>query len=127
MERRDLFPHLADFPPAVTDLAHVPSDVRDLRLTSKADNLMLLARLSQLERLWCFDLNAKGIQIVGGLSSLRRLYVDGVRLDGFGALTNLTGLEVLSLERCTRITALDSLSVFGGSRGLALMHFPRVK
>jgi hypothetical protein len=126
MHRRDLFPALTDFPEAVTDVACVPEDVQVLRLVSKVQNLMFLSRLSRLERLWCFDLNAKSIPLVGRLANLRRLYVDGIRLDSLGALRNLTGLEVLSLERCTQITSLEELSRFDAVQGLALTHFPKV-
>jgi len=126
MHRDDVFPAMAGFPEAFTNVAEVPKNVKLLRLVSKAQHLPLLPELSQLERLWCFDLNAKSAPIVGSLSSLRRLYVDGIRLEGVRALTGLTQLEVLSLERCTGVTSLAELASFQGVKALGVTHFPNV-
>jgi len=127
MEARDVFPAMAGFPDAVTDVACVPKDVTSLRLVSKALNLALLLELSRLERLWCFDLNVESASMVGRLDTLRRLYVDGCRLAGLGALAGLTRLEVLSVERGTRITSLEELAPFRGVRALGVLHFPKVR
>ena len=126
MNKCDIFPAMAGFPEAVSDVTELPQDTTVVRLVSRPKNLPLLARLSHLERLWCFDLNAKNVHILGALTSLRRLYVDGVRIDGFGALAGLTRLEVLSLERGTRIESLEHLEPFRRLHALGITHFPKV-
>jgi hypothetical protein len=127
MDARDVFPALAGFPDAVADVGEVARDVKSLRLVSKARNLQVLPQLSQLERLWCFDLNAKSAPIVGRLAGLRRLYVEGIRLPTLGAFAGLTDLEVLSMEGCTRVVSLEELTAFSRVQGLAVIHFPKVR
>jgi hypothetical protein len=97
-----------------------------VRLVSRAKNLARLGSLPQLERLWCFDLNAKTLPIVGALGGLRRLYIDGVRATSLDALRSLGNLEVMSLEACTQVDTLQDLAPFRGVRGLCIKHFPKV-
>jgi hypothetical protein len=126
VDKHDVFPAMAGFSEAVTNVAEVRCDVTALRLVSKAKNLPLLRELSQLERLWCFDLNENSAPIIGELSSLRRLYVDGIRLDELSWLKGLARLEVLSLEGCTRVVSLEQLERFCNVSGLGITHFPKV-
>jgi hypothetical protein len=126
MNAQDLFPALAGFPDAVTDVAEVPKDVTSLRLTSKVQNWASLQERRHLERLWCFDLDSLKASTVGRLTGLRRLYVDGCRLKEFGVLSGLASLEVLSIGGCTKVESLASLSPFRHVRGLRVEHFPKV-
>jgi hypothetical protein len=126
VDKHDVFPAMASFPEAITNVAEVRNDVTALRLVSKAQNLSLLRELSRLERLWCFDVNTRSAPIIGSLSSLRRLYVDGMRLDGLSWLSGLARLDVLSLESCTRVVSLEELAPFRGVSGLGITHFPKV-
>jgi hypothetical protein len=127
MDAQILFPQMAGFPAAVSDVADAARDLTALRLVSQARNLPLLRQLPKLERLWCFDLNAKSAPIVGALSGLLRLYVDGIRLAELGPFAGLTRLEVLSLEGCTRVESLRELAPFRGVQALGVTHFPKVR
>jgi hypothetical protein len=127
VDENDVFPARAGFPPGVRDVADVRSDVTSIRLTAKAQNLARLQECHRLERLWCFDVNAKSAPIIGSLTALRRLYVDEMRLETLSWLNRLERLEVLSLEGCTRITSLDELAPFRAVSALALTHFPKVR
>jgi hypothetical protein len=127
MDARDVFPALAGFPSAVVDVATAARDATALRLVSKVQDLALLSQFPRLERLWCFDLDAKGASIVGSLTTLRRLYVEGIRLPSLTALAGLTELDVFSVEDCTRVASLDELTPFSGVRALGIKHFPKVR
>jgi hypothetical protein len=111
----------------VADVGTVARDTTSLRLVAKARNLPHLETLPALERLWCFDLGAPGAAIVARLGHLRRLYIDGCRLATLEALTRLTGLELLSIDRALRIASFEEFRPFAGLRGLAAVHFPRVQ
>ena len=66
------------------------------------------------------------MSIVGSLATLRRLYVEGVRLPNLNAFAELTSLEVLSIDGCTRVTSLDELAPLCGVEALGITHFPKV-
>ena len=126
MDASDLFPHDAGFPPAMTDVTEVSPGSADLRLVADATHWERLPGLADLERLWCFRINAARMTTIARCHSLKRLYLDGVRTP-IEALRDLKHLVVLSLDSATRLASLEEIPVFEDLRGLAVINAPKVK
>jgi hypothetical protein len=125
--RADLFPARGGFPPAIADVAEAAADARDVRLMSKAAQFDRLADLGGLERLWCFTLDDERVAAVARCASLRRLYLEEVRTAHLAPLASLRRLEVLGIDGATKVTTLDDLTHLPALRGLAAIHFPKVR
>jgi hypothetical protein len=124
--RAELFPAMAGFPDALADVAEAPPASCDVRLISKVARFDRLATLPAIERLWCFSINAARLETLARCRSLRRLYLEELRVPQLGPLTALAGLEVLAVDGATKVSSLDELATFSGLRGLAIVGFPRV-
>lgn len=126
LRKEDLFPHLASFPDALTDVKEASSNVTDLRLVSAVKNFEHILGLSKLKRLWCFGLTDKRLGIVSQCRSLERLYLDGLRYENMDALARLPGLTVLSVDSATKVLSFADLGRLASLRGLSIVNFPKV-
>lgn len=126
LRKEDLFPHLAAFPKALSDVKEASPNVTDLRLVSGVKNFGHIPALSKLKRLWCFGLTEKGLSIVSQCSSLERLYVGGLRYESLGALMGVPGLAVLSVDSATKVQSFADLGQLAKLRGLSIVNFPKV-
>ena len=127
MKAIDLFPARAGFPQAVIDVGEASPDITELRLVSKTTHLDSLPGLIHLRRLWCFAVTEKRLSTISRCTTLRRLYLDGVRAGNIGDLRRLTELEVLSIDSATKLNSLEELSVFSTLQGLAVLNSCKVR
>lgn len=125
MDESDLYPALAGFPPAVTDIANAPRDSTDLRLAAAARGWELLPEYPSLTRLWCFTISQPRLDAIARCRSLKRLYLDGIRVP-LQDLARLTDLDVLSIESATRLPTLAEIPRLSDLRGLSVTNAPRV-
>lgn len=115
-----------EWPEAIHEVAKTSNETERLRLVSKVSGFEKLSHLPGLKDLWCFDINAKRLEILRRCKTLERLYIDGLRTADLFVLRDLSQLEVLSLERCSQISKLDALQSNLNLKGLGIINFKNV-
>ncbi len=124
--KRSLFPALATFLPASSDVATVPSDSTSLRLVEEAVGFSRLPQLSLLTKLWCFGINADRLRIIAQCVKLKHLFVENLRVADLSPIERLQSLVCLSLEVAPKVASLDQLAELGWLEGLRVEHFKSV-
>ena len=126
MDQSDLYPHEAGFPSAISDVSDAPSTATDVRLVADARGWDRLPALRNLARLWCFRINDERLALITQCRSLKRLYLDGVRVPLHG-VNRLTNLEVLSVDSATRLESLEEVPASLPLEGLSVTNAPKVR
>src|SRR5688572_24113409 len=121
-----LFPIKCAWPEAIEDVRRAPRDARALRLRAKAKGIGELPLLAHLGALWCFDIDARGLEAIGNCPALEALYIENLRTEDASALLRLSRLNTLSIEGCSRIASIPDFEVLPNLRGLAIAHFSKV-
>jgi hypothetical protein len=125
MDRSDLYPHEAGFPPAISDVSDATSTATDVRLVADARGWDRLPALGHLARLWCFRINGERLAVITQCRSLRRLYLDGLRVS-LHTVDRLTDLQVLSVDSATRMESLAEVPASLPLEGLSVTNAPNV-
>lgn len=126
MEIWEPYPSFHDWPPAVDDVGLIPNSAERIRLVSKAVGFDLLPRLPNLIDLWCFDVKGREFSKICSCSSLRRLFVDGLKVEDLACVGNMERLETLSLEGCSTIHDLSALGKRSNLTALGIINFKNI-
>jgi hypothetical protein len=126
MELNSIFPAKCAWPEAIDDVRHAPRDATAIRLVAKAKGIRELPSLRDLKALWCFDIDAAALELLGDCAAMESLYIENLRADNVRALLKLKHLGILSIETCSRIDSIPDLESLQELRGLALTHFSKV-
>jgi hypothetical protein len=121
-----LFPALMEWPPAVTDVGLVPSGVTRMRMNDNARGGESLVGLTQLESVWCFNINTKAIQHISRCTGLKSLYIEFLKVQSLEWVSRLENLTVLSLERNYKIESLAELAGLRHLECLRITNFKKV-
>jgi hypothetical protein len=127
MTEFEVFPSLMEWPDASLDIARVELDVERLRLVSKVASFRRLSSLGHIRDLWCFDINDENLAAIGECQSLRRLYIDGLKVSDLSSVVRLLNLQVLSLDSCSWISNLEFLRSCSVLKGLGIINFKNVR
>lgn len=126
MEIWEPYPSFYDWPEAVNDVGLIPISIERMRLVSKAVGFDLLPRLPNLRDLWCFDVKVREFSNICSCSSLRRLFIDGLKVDDLACLGNMERLETLSLEGCSTVRDLSELGKRSNLTSLGIINFKNI-
>ncbi len=126
-EKARLYPALAGFPPAVSDLEQAFAATHSLRLVAAPKSFHVLPRIEGLKRLWCFQIDRDRLAIICESNTLDHLYLDTVTTRDLSALYALSNLRVLSIETNTKAKTIDALGEMAWLVGLAVVHFKQVR
>ena len=121
-----IFPMRRRWDRAVDDVSKVPVDAVSIRLVSGAKNIDKLPSYTRLESLWGFDVDARALGAICDCAALESLYLDNIKTGDLSSLERLTGLRVLGLERCSKLTSLDDVGELESLQGLGITHFKNV-
>jgi Leucine-rich repeat (LRR) protein len=122
-----IFPANRHWDGAVDDVSEAPADAVSIRLKSGTKNIERLPSFTQLTALWCFDIGAAALDAICACRSLTALYVENIKTADLSALSRLTHLNVLGLERCSKVTSLTDLEQLGSLQQLGITHFKNVR
>ena len=111
---------------AIKDLTLISQKVESLRLVTGAKGIEKLSEFSQLESLWCFNINHEKLENICNCVSLENLYIDTLKTDDFSCFRKLRFLKVLSLYSCSKTNSLNELSVLQNLEGLQIENFKNV-
>jgi hypothetical protein len=126
MDCNSLFPIKCAWPDAIEDVRQAAPGAKAIRLRAKARGIGELPRHAELRALWCHDIDARGLEAIGGCSALEALYIENLRTDDASALLRLSKLQVLSIEGCSRIASIPDFAALQNLRGLGISHFSKV-
>lgn len=122
-----LVPLVTEFPEATPDVAELPLHVTSVRLIAKVRNFSELLSRTAIERLWCFEIDARRFQTVSGCLGLTQLFIDTLRVEDLSGFMRLKNLRSLSIDSAPKINSLDRLADLHWLKAIGLVNLRRVK
>ncbi len=120
----EVFPAKRTWPnTSLNDIAGVPPETTTLRLGSKALNFSTLQTLVNLTDLWCLNVGENELATIAKCVGIRRLFIDGLKGKDLEQLNLLESLEILYLERNSKVTNLSPLRNCSSLKGLGIVNF----
>jgi len=109
-------------PAAVSSLSAISQDTQDARLLRKGNGLNGISSLTNLKRVWAYDVNQRLLEELCELSQLEVLFIERVRAEDLSPLRSLKKLRALSVESATKVTELSWLPETNSLRSLGLCN-----